>query len=166
MPYLDLNEYENYQHLCQLFFAAHPAYRATNEALRADTASPGEYFLTPSMARELATWARARALITRTTAAWLMGIARTMTADPASIVSLTPRVLGTPPRLQPSVLSTEIYHWLKLAPPHGARHDEIFVFTIDAAIGMLEALMDQPDMPEQEKARAYQLIAWLQEQEE
>src|SRR5712691_2844596 len=117
MPYLDLDDDDNSIHLCQLFFAAHPEHRERNDAIRADATRTGKYFFTPDMAGEMATWARHRHLITRKVAARLVDVATRLTADPASVVSLTPRILGTPPRLQPTVLGSEVFTWLFVCAP-------------------------------------------------
>jgi len=83
----------------------------------ADAMIEASIFFTPAMTLEIVTWATQRHLITRKDAAELVFAATLPRADLAAIVSLTPVVLGTPPRLQPSVLSTELVHWLTLAAP-------------------------------------------------
>ncbi len=164
MPYLDLDDYDNYVHLCQLFFAAHPAYRETNEAIRADATMPGQYFFTPDMTREMATWARQRHLITRKVAARLLDIAARLLADPASVVSLSPRILGTPPRLQPTVLGSEVFAWLFVCAPPQDPGTEDYVMTVEAAMTLLHNHADDDAQSGEVRARARQLIAWLQEQ--
>jgi len=44
MPYLDLDDDDGLIHLWQLFLAAHPAYRESNDAMREVGNAPGEYF--------------------------------------------------------------------------------------------------------------------------
>ena|SRR5712691_1288287 len=124
------------------------------------------YFLSLDMARALAAWGRQRHLITRKDAARLVEVATLTFADPASIVSLTPRVLGIPPRLQPTVLSTEIHHWVSLHAPGLEAGDAVTAWTIPAAIQLLQGLAADAEIPAGMQARTYQLIAWLQAQGE
>ena len=175
MPYLDLSNPDNYVHLCQLFFAAHPAYRPLLDAGGAPPVSGSEERISLDIVREMAAWGRDRHLITRKDAARIVehaeGLARnadTLSAfhDPASIVSLTPRVLGTPPRLQPSVVVAEIVHWLTLKAPTVADGLEGLVLTIPAAIERTQSLASAREQSEVMQARARQLLAWLQEQDE
>ncbi|HSX77463.1 MAG TPA: hypothetical protein VLQ80_02660, partial [Candidatus Saccharimonadia bacterium] len=88
MPYLDLTDPDNFDHLVQLFLAAHPAHWQTNNAIRRDRDMPGHYFLSMDQTRELAAWGRGRQLITRKAAARLVEVAIHLFADPARIVSL------------------------------------------------------------------------------
>jgi hypothetical protein len=69
MPYLDLSNPDNYVHLCQLFFAAHPAYRPLLDAGGAPPVSGSEYRISLDTVREMAAWGRDRHLITRKDAA-------------------------------------------------------------------------------------------------
>ena len=73
MPYLNLGDKEDFTHLIQLYQAAHPDYRAKNEALRdAAGLEEGEYWISLAMAQDLAAWAMARHLITRASAQHLV----------------------------------------------------------------------------------------------
>ena len=164
MPYFDLADYDQYTHLVQLFLAAHPARREVNEAIRAQEGKPAEYFFSSDMMREIAAWAQGRHLITRKDAARLVELAIESFADPGSIVSLTARVLGDPPRLQPTVLSTEMQHWLTLSAPVLEPGDTVEALTIPAAIALLDAMAVDPEFGPGAQARAKQLIAWLQAQ--
>ena len=165
MPYLDLTDHENYVHLLQLFQAAHPGYRQDNATIRAKYDMPDQYFLSLEMTKELAAWGRKRHLITRKDADRLVEIATNAFAhsDPSSIVSLTPRVLGTPPRLQPTVLSSEIFHWLSLRKPGPKESTEVMVFTVPAAIEILQAAAADANEPDGIRLRAQQLVTWLQQ---
>ena len=79
----------------------------------------------------MALWARERHLLRRKDAARLREVAAYVFAHPRDVVTLTPRVLGTPPRLQLTVLATEIYGWLYAGAPE---HDtEVIAFTLEAA---------------------------------
>jgi hypothetical protein len=75
MPYLDIADADNFLHLLQLFFAAHPGHRAGNEAMRTRTGMPGDYFLSMRSAQALAKWARKKHLITRASAEHLISLA-------------------------------------------------------------------------------------------
>ena len=162
MPYLDLADYDQYVHLVQLFLAAHPAHRETNDAIRVQEGRPAEYFFSSDMMREMAAWARGRHLITRKDAARLAEVRRGIFAIPKDIVSLTPRLLGDPPRLQPTVLSTEMQHWITLHEPKAV--DEVYAYTIPAAIELLEVMMTDPTWSVVEQERARILLAWLETQ--
>ena len=114
--------------------------------------------------REMAAWARGRQLITRKDAARLADVGRGVFATPQDIVSLTPRRLGDPPRLQPTVLSTEMQHWVTLHEPQEV--DEVFAYTIPAAIQLLSAMATDPEFSGVEQERACLLLTWLETQEE
>jgi hypothetical protein len=164
MPYLDLADYDQYAHLVQLFLAAHPAHREMNDQVRVQEGRPAEYFLTSDMLREMAAWALGRHLITRKAAARLAEVGRGVFATPQDIIALTPRLLGNPPRLQPTVLSTEMQHWITLREPEVVR--EVLVLTIPAAIGLLSAMTTDPAWSAVEHERARILRAWLETQGE
>jgi hypothetical protein len=145
MPYLDLTDPDNFDHLIQLFLAAHPAHWQTNDAIRVHKGMPGRYFLSMDMARELAAWGRGRHLITRKDAARIVEVVTNLFADPASIVSLTPRMLGIPPRLQPTVLGPEMFHWLHCQTPKLDAGEEVVAWTIPAALQILQSTVDDPE---------------------
>jgi len=168
MAYLDPSDVDSLAHLIQLFLGAHPAYRQSNDAMRAREDMPGQYFLSLPMTRELAVWARQRHLITRAAAARMVEVATHVLAgdNPASIVSLTPRMMGTPPRLQPTVLSTEMFRWLFLQAAEAEAGEEVLAFTVAAAIQVLQGTATDAEMSAGIQARARQLIAWLQAQDE
>jgi hypothetical protein len=131
MPYLDMQDHEHFVHLVQPFLAAHPEDRAVNEEIRTQEDRPSEYFLSADGIRRMALWARERHLLRRKDAARLREVAAYVFAHPRDVVTLTPRVLGTPPRLQLTVLATEIYGWLYAGAPE---HDtEVIAFTLEAA---------------------------------
>ena len=86
MPYLDMADLENFVHLVQLFYAAHPHYQQENEKVRTHAGLPGEYFVSLPLARELAVWARERRFITRKDTARLLAFVDQVTAgiDPCT----------------------------------------------------------------------------------
>jgi hypothetical protein len=164
MPYLDLSEYDNYAHLIQLFLAAHPRYRQDNHDMREHLAMPGTYFCTLEMARDLAAWGSGRRLITRTDAARLVEVVEWLLATPADLVTLVPRVLGDPPRVQLTVLDVQLLHFVTSHRPRLAGSDPVRAFTIPAAIRLVQAMATDPEFSEGQQARALALMAWLTEQ--
>ena len=64
MPYMDLEDHEAFQHLIQLFLAAHPQWQGITRALRAQTDLAHEYFVSEAMAEALVPLAIGRHLIT------------------------------------------------------------------------------------------------------
>jgi len=167
MPYLDMQDREQWLHLVQLFLAAHPQYQALNAAIRDQEGQPDQYFLSADMIYALARWARGRHLLTRKDAARLTELApRVFAQDPAPYVTLTPRVLGTPPRRQTTVLSTEIYGWLygedATRVRTTARMD--LALTLEAACTLLAAIRDDAKEEPIVRGRAQQLYDWLSDQ--
>jgi hypothetical protein len=72
MAYLDITDPDNFVHLVQLFYAAHPRYQQDNERMRVHMGMPDEYFISLPFARDMATWARQRHFITRAAATRLL----------------------------------------------------------------------------------------------
>ena len=167
MPHLDIDEFENYVHLVQLFMSAHPKYRQQNEQVRAHTGMPDEYFLSMSMTREMAQWARKKHLVTRAQAEALMYSTRLVEADTdPSDIELSMRVMGTPPRLQPSISSVDIYRWLYVEDLQLAPGDEIHIFTLPAATMILEDIIAKAGSADNITAiRAQKLIDYLKTQQ-
>ena len=54
MSYLDPSDYDDLQHLIQLFLAAHPQYQPMQATLRAQTDLSDQYFLSEAMGAEMA----------------------------------------------------------------------------------------------------------------
>jgi hypothetical protein len=163
MPYLNLENYDDFVHLEQLFFAAHPDERQVNEQVRAQAGAPSAYFLSAAQTRRLAAWARRKQLITRQASEQLLDLARYVyQEDPAQVVSLTPRLLGTPPRLQPSVRGSDIYRWLFCQEPDVSALE--VVMTLEAAITLVAQERHRLDRTPQ-RDRAHVLLAWLKRQQ-
>ncbi|HSX78065.1 MAG TPA: hypothetical protein VLQ80_05785, partial [Candidatus Saccharimonadia bacterium] len=79
---------------------------------------------------------------------------------------LTPRRLGIPPRLQPTVLGPDIFQWLYCQVPKLDAGEDVAVLSIPAALQILQHTVDDPEEQEGVRERAAQLRAWLQEQVE
>jgi hypothetical protein len=162
MPYLDIEDIEQLQHLIQLYLAAHPEHRAMQRQLRAETGIRDEYFLSEALGADMAHWARSRALITKASWTRLLDMVHGLARRPEDVLPLTPRLLGG--QLQPTVLTTEIQCWITLQQPMLAPGEEVLALTIPAAIQLLQSLATDPDASEREQARAGQLVAWLEGQ--
>ncbi len=168
MPYLDLNDHDNFVHLMQLYQAAHPALQAINATCREETGLADTYFSSPEDLLDMAAWGRKRHLITKASARRLAEVAeRQLTyADPARWVTLTPRILGTPPRLQPSVRMSEVHGFLYRQAPETDLESEM-ICTIEAALGVLPELLDklrEEGEPESVLTQGEKLIEWLEAQ--
>jgi hypothetical protein len=166
MPYLNLKDYDQYVHLVQLFLAAHPEHQKPTQAGRQQTGLTDQYFLSLEMIQAMAVWGKERHLITRKAAARMVEVAAWSFAKPEDIVTLVPAVLGDPPRLQPTVLDSQMLHWVTSARPPLTEHDEVRAFTIPAAITLLHAMTRDAEFNAGQQARARELIAWLEAQAE
>jgi hypothetical protein len=164
MPYLNLDDYEQYVHLIQLFYAAHPRLRVDQEALRAQTGVAADtYFVAPADAPQLMRWARERHFVTRKTAERYLDVCRNMLRTIPEVVHPLLVRLGTPPRQQPGILSSEIYQWLYLQSgvPAGV---EDHIMTVAVALELLEHVAADADELAPVRYRAAQLADWLRNQ--
>ena len=164
MPYLNLDNHEDYVHLIQLFYAAHPRLRVDQEALRAQTGVAADtYFVAPADAPQLMRWALSRHLVTRKAAERYLDVCRNLLRTiPEVVHPLTVR-LGTPPREQPGILGSEMYQWLYLqsGTPAGAGDH---IMTVAAALELLEHVCADADAMDPVRYRAAQLADWLRDQ--
>jgi len=163
MPYLNLENHDEMAHLIQLYQAAHPAYQATNDTLRITTGRPETYFMSREMAQDLAAWGRKRHLITKASAERLHETAERLHkyGDPARVVTLEDRVLGTPPRLQPSVRMTQVFRWLYMQETEDDAGE--IVCTIEATMAVLRSQAEKAEDDKFVQARAQQLLEWLED---
>jgi hypothetical protein len=168
MPYLDMRDPDNFTHLVQLFYAAHPQYRRDHEALRVQAEDPGGYWLSAPIMQAMARWARERHLITRQTAARLVDAAQVLAGhlDPAEQLTLTPRILGDPPRRQRTLLASELFHWLY--GPSAVVESEApdYALGLPAVRAILQRVSEDPEESPMAKHQARRLVAWLETQGE
>jgi hypothetical protein len=164
MPYLDPpNSIDDMHHLAQLYLAAHPEAREMNETLREQTGQVHEHFYTSSLMADLITWARARQLISRKTAAFMEERRRWVFATPDEKITLGSHILGAPPRRQPTISSVDMCRWIAATDDIGPV-DEVMLFTLPAAVTLLAHYAADATNPEIDRERAAQLAAWLEEQ--
>jgi len=163
MAYLHITDEDEHQHLIQLFLAAHPEDQARNDAIRTHTGLVEGYFLSAAMVYRMATWARARRLITRRDAGIMHAAALRHCTDPGQILTLRRRALGTPPRSQPSITSRDLHHWLYAQVDDAPAED--VALTLEAACAFLTYYRDTEAEDDWVRARAQQLIDWLRSQQ-
>jgi hypothetical protein len=107
-------------------------------------------------------WARERHLVTKKTAVRYLEVCRNMLRTIPEVVHPMLVRLGTPPREQLGIRSSEIYQWLYLEAPPADADD--YVMTVAVALELLEKVRTESDDLDPVRARAGQLADWLREQ--